>query len=62
MIVHLATKAEFRADILSNRIEEKILDSFNGVLDQKGAQASRLFLPNQKATGKMPNTVRLRFF
>jgi uncharacterized protein len=32
MIVYLATKADFRADILSNRIEEKILDSFKGVL------------------------------
>lgn len=32
MIVYLATKAKFRADILSNRIEEKILDSFKGVL------------------------------
>lgn len=32
MIVYLATKAEFRADILFNRIEEKILDSFRGVL------------------------------
>ena len=32
MIVYLATKTEFRADILSNRIEEKILDSFKGVL------------------------------
>lgn len=32
MIVYLATKADFRADILSNRIEEKILDSFQGVL------------------------------
>jgi len=42
MMVHLATKAEFRADILSIRIEEK------------GAQASRLFLQNRKATGKMP--------
>jgi len=28
MIVYLATKADFRSDILSNRIEEKILDSF----------------------------------
>ena len=42
MIVHLATKAEFRADILSNRIEEKILDSFKGdkalrkILKQRG--------------------------
>lgn len=32
MIVYLATKTEFRSDILSNRIEEKILDSFKGVL------------------------------
>jgi DUF2075 family protein len=32
MIVYLATKAEFRADVLSNRIEEKILASFKGVL------------------------------
>lgn len=32
MIVYLATKADFRADILSNRIEEKILGSFQGVL------------------------------
>jgi DUF2075 family protein len=32
MIVYLATKNEFRSDILSNRIEEKILDSFKGVL------------------------------
>lgn len=32
MIVYLATKTEFKADILSNRIEEKILTSFKGVL------------------------------
>jgi DUF2075 family protein len=32
MIVYLATKADFRADILSNRIEEKVLESFQGVL------------------------------
>lgn len=32
MIVYLATKTEFKADILSNRIEEKILASFKGVL------------------------------
>ena len=42
MIVYLATKADFRADILSNRIEEKILDSFKGykgLLKTKGAEA-----------------------
>jgi hypothetical protein len=32
MIVYLPTKTEFKADILSNRIEEKILASFKGVL------------------------------
>jgi DUF2075 family protein len=32
MIVYLATKADFRADVLSNRIEEKILGSFQGAL------------------------------
>ena len=32
MIVYLANKTQFREDILSNRIEEKILDSFQGVL------------------------------
>ena len=32
MIVYRATKADFRAGILSNRIEEKILDLFKGVL------------------------------
>lgn len=32
MIVYLATKSDFRADILSNRIEERILNSFKGVL------------------------------
>jgi hypothetical protein len=32
MIVHLVNKADSRADILSNRIEEEILDSFQGVL------------------------------
>ena len=32
MIVYLATKTEFKSDILSNRIEEKILASFQGVL------------------------------
>lgn len=32
MIVSLAIKAESRADILSNWIEEKILDSFKGIL------------------------------
>jgi DUF2075 family protein/SOS-response transcriptional repressor LexA len=32
MIVYLANKIQFRKDILSNRIEEKILDSFKGVL------------------------------
>lgn len=32
MIVYLATKTEFKSDILSNRIEEKILASFKGVL------------------------------
>ena len=31
MIVYLATKTEFKSDILSNRIEEKILASFQGV-------------------------------
>jgi hypothetical protein len=30
MIVYLATKTEFRADIFSNRIEWKIRDSFKG--------------------------------
>lgn len=71
MIVYLATKAEFRADILSNRIEEIVHDSFKGVLgksvcsgssaanslgtlNKKGAQASCLFLKDEKATGKMP--------
>jgi DUF2075 family protein/SOS-response transcriptional repressor LexA len=32
MIIYLATKTEFKSDILSNRIEEKILASFQGVL------------------------------
>jgi uncharacterized protein len=32
MIVYLATKTEFRADVLSNRIEEKILGAFRGAL------------------------------
>jgi len=32
MIVYLETKAAFREDILSNRIEEKVLESFKGVL------------------------------
>jgi hypothetical protein len=32
MIVYLATKTEFKADILSNWIEEKTLASFKGVL------------------------------
>lgn len=32
MIVYLATKSVFRDDILSNRIEEKVLASFQGVL------------------------------
>ncbi len=32
MIVYLATKADFHADILSNRIEEKVLESFQGVV------------------------------
>jgi hypothetical protein len=35
MIVYLATKTEFKSDILSNRIEEKILASFQGVLVQR---------------------------
>lgn len=34
MIVYLATKAQFQEDILSNRIEEKILESFQGVLNR----------------------------
>lgn len=37
MIVYLATKADFRADILSNRIDEKILDSFQGALRKSKA-------------------------
>ncbi|MFY7927433.1 MAG: DNA/RNA helicase domain-containing protein [Oligoflexus sp.] len=41
MIVYLATKADFRADILSNRIEEKIHDSFQGVTG-KSVGASEL--------------------
>jgi DUF2075 family protein len=32
MIVYLATKSVFREDILSNRIEEKVLDAFKGHL------------------------------
>ncbi len=34
MIVYLATKAQFQEDILSNRIEERILESFKGVLSR----------------------------
>jgi len=42
MVIYRATKAEFRADILSNRIEEKILGLFKGdkalrkILKQRG--------------------------
>ena len=32
MIVYLETKAQFREDILSNRIEDKVLESFKGAL------------------------------
>lgn len=32
MIVYLANKTQFRDDILSNRIEEIVHDSFKGVL------------------------------
>ena len=32
MIVYLATKTQFRADILSNRIEEIVHESFHGAL------------------------------
>lgn len=32
MIIYLETKAQFREDILSNRIEDKVLESFKGVL------------------------------
>jgi hypothetical protein len=32
MIAYLATKADFRADILSNRIEEIVHDSVRGAL------------------------------
>lgn len=35
MIVYLETKAQFRQDILSNRIEDKVLDSFKGALGKK---------------------------
>jgi uncharacterized protein len=32
MIVYLETKAKFQDDVLSNRIEEKVLDTFKGML------------------------------
>jgi len=35
MIVYLETKAKFRQDILSNRIEDKVLDSFRGALGKQ---------------------------
>ncbi len=35
MIVYLQTKSQFREDILSNRIEDKVLDSFKGALGKK---------------------------
>jgi DUF2075 family protein len=35
MIVYLQTKSQFREDVLSNRIEDKVLDSFIGALGKK---------------------------
>ena len=35
MIVYLQTKSQFRKDVLSNRIEDKVLASFKGVLGKK---------------------------
>ena len=35
MIVYLQTKSQFREDVLSNRIEDKVLDSFKGALGKK---------------------------
>ena len=41
MIVYLVNKTRFRADILSNRIEEIVHDSFHGALG-KSVGASEL--------------------
>lgn len=42
MIVYLANKTRFREDILSNRIEEIVHDSFKGVLGKTvGARRHR---------------------
>lgn len=42
MIVYLANKTRFREDILSNRIEEIVHDSFKGVLGKTvGARRRR---------------------
>ena len=35
MIVYLQTKSQFREDVLSNRIEDKVLESFQGALGKK---------------------------
>jgi len=35
MIVYLQTKSQFREDILSNRIDDKVLESFKGAFGRK---------------------------
>lgn len=41
MIVYLETKAQFWEDILSNRMEEKVIDSFENVLGNTLAGCER---------------------